>query len=67
MASIDPDYEFVATINHRSGSYRIVCKDLESYFVPKKDTKVTAELLRSTGRGIGYTKTASAYVFQRRH
>lgn len=67
MASIDPGYEFVAAIKHRSGRYRLVSRDLEAYFVPKRDVKVTAELLRSTGRGVGYTRSASAYVFQRRH
>ncbi len=66
MASIDSDYEFVAAVKHRGDRYRLVYKDLDSYFVPKKDVEVTPELLRSTGRGIGYTKSASAYVFRRR-
>ncbi|MGB3633045.1 MAG: hypothetical protein WA982_03305 [Rubrobacteraceae bacterium] len=66
MASIDPDYEFVAAMKHRGDRYRLAYKDLDTYFVPKKDVEVTSELLRSTGRGIGYTKTATAYVFRRR-
>lgn len=66
MASIDPDYEFVAVIKHRKDRYRLVYKELDTYFVPKRDIEVTPELLRSTGRGIGYTKSASAYVFRRR-
>jgi len=67
MASIDPDLEFVAAIKHRSGHYWLDSRELDSYFVPKRDVEVTPELLRSTGRGVGYTKSASAYVFQRRH
>lgn len=66
MASIDPDYELVAAIEHRSHRYRLVYKGLDTYFLPKRDVEVTSELLRSTGRGIGYTKPASAYVFRRR-
>ncbi|MGF1473838.1 MAG: hypothetical protein ACFB50_19120 [Rubrobacteraceae bacterium] len=66
MASIDPDYEFVAAVDQRSNRYRLVRKDLETYFVPKKDVEVVPELLRSTGRGVGYTRTAAAYVFRRR-
>jgi len=67
MASIDSDYEFVAAIKHRSGSYQLDSRNLDLYFAPKGDVEVTPELLRSTGRGVGYTKSASAYVFQRRH
>lgn len=67
MASIDPDYEFVAAVKHRSGRYRLTSEDLDAHFVPKRDVKVTAELLRSTGRGVGYTKSAAAYVFRRRN
>jgi hypothetical protein len=65
MASIDPDYELVTAIKHRSGRYRLVYKDLDAYFVPKSEVEVAPELLRSTGRGIGYTKTAAAYLFRR--
>ncbi|WP_152670742.1 class I SAM-dependent methyltransferase [Rubrobacter aplysinae] len=67
MASVDPDYEFVAAIKHRSGRYGLASRELDSYFVPKRDVEVTPELLRSTGRGVGYTKSADAYVFRRRH
>ena len=66
MASIDPGYELVAAVKHRKDRYRLVYSDLETYFEPKREVEVTKELLRSTGRGIGYTKSAVAYVFRRR-
>lgn len=65
LASIDPDYEFVAAIKHRGSRYRLTSEALDAYFVPKRNLEVTAELLRSTGRGVGYTKSAFAYVFRR--
>ena len=50
-SQLDPNYEF------------IVYKDLETYFLPKRNVEVTPELLRSTGRGVGYTKSAGATDF----
>lgn len=67
MASIAPGYEFVAAITGRVGRYRLSTEDLDGYFIPKKDIEVTEELLCATGRGVGYTKTAAAYVFRRCH
>ena len=43
----------------------MVEENLDAYFTPKRETKVTEELLRKQNRGIGYTKTASAYLFKR--
>lgn len=67
MASIDPDFEFVAVIRKRSGKFSLSTKALENYFIPKKDVKVTRQLLEEKMRGVGYTKTASNYVFKRVH
>jgi len=38
--------------------------DLGSYLQPKKPTEITRELLHTTNRGVPYTKTPEAYVFQ---
>lgn len=65
LASIDPDYEFVGVIKGRGDRFRVVQQDLDAYFVPKKETAVTEELLRGLGRGIGYTRTAPVYLFQK--
>lgn len=65
MASLDDDYQFVAVVLHRHDEYKLSEKYLDHYFVPKSGTKVTRELLEKTQKGIGYTKSASAYIFSR--
>lgn len=65
MASIDPDYEFIAVIQKDKGNHRISQKVLDSYFIPKKPVEVTKEYLEQTQAGIGYQKTASSYIFRR--
>ena len=64
MASIDPDYQLIAAVHRRSGKYRLSTTSLEDYFIPKKDIKVTRDLLLERKKGIGYTKTAALYLFQ---
>ena len=65
MASIDPRYRLAAVINARSGSYLITDRDLDGYMIPKRPTEITGELLHDTGRGIAYTRSPFAYLFQR--
>jgi hypothetical protein len=65
MASIDRDYKLIATVHRPSGKYRLSTTSLEEYFIPKKDISVTRELLLEREKGIGYTKTAALYLFQR--
>jgi hypothetical protein len=65
MASIDPRYELVAVVTSQSGTYRVDDRDLDGYLIPKRSLEVTADLLRSTGRGVAYTKSPFAYVFRR--
>lgn len=66
LASIDNDYELVATIHKSKGKYRISSSNLGEYFIPKKNINVTKEYLYETGKGVGYTKTATLYVFIRK-
>jgi len=65
MASIDPDYEFIAAILRSKGKHRVSEKGLDTYFIPKKPIEVTREYLEQTRKGIGYQKTASSYLFRR--
>ncbi|MDX2471786.1 MAG: hypothetical protein QNL04_14545 [SAR324 cluster bacterium] len=65
LASIDPDYKFIGVVQGRGDKLKVVQDSLEDYFIPKKEVKVTEELLRKTGRGVGYTKTAPVYLFER--
>lgn len=64
MAYLDSDYEFSAVIYRSNRQYRLTYKNLNKYFIPKKpDLQITKEYIKKIGRGIGYTKSASAYVF----
>ena len=65
MASIDPRYRLGAVITSRSGRYRATERDLDSYLIPKRPIEVTAEMLHQTGRGIAYTRSPFAYLFER--
>lgn len=65
MASIDNDYQLMAAIHRRSGQYRLSASSLADYFIPKKDIKVTRELLLERKKGVGYTRTAALYLFQK--
>ena len=65
LASIDPDYELVAAIGKSGGTYRLSTAHLDRYFIPKKEIVVSRDYLVKSGRGVGYSKTASLYLFQR--
>ena len=64
MASIDPDYQLIATVHRHKGRYRLSTASLEDYFIPKKNIEVSRELLLERKKGIGYIKTATLYLFQ---
>ena len=65
MTSIDEEYNFFAVINLRNQKYYYSEKNLEQYFIPKKEMLITEDLLEKRQRGIGYKKTASLYLFKR--
>ena len=49
----------------RSGGYSVTRAQLDSYLVPKRDVAVTREALHASGRGVAYTKSPFAYLFER--
>ena len=65
MASIDDRYRLSGVVHHRDGRYSIAEHDLDTYLVPKKPVELTAELLHRTRRGIAYTTSPFAYLFER--
>ena len=65
LASLDDAYELVAVITQRAGKHRLSENNLRTYFVPKHGKPVTREAIERTGRGVAYTKSPAAYVFQR--
>ncbi len=65
VAAIDKDYQLVAVFSLRYGKYKIKKTDLDSYFVPKSSVQLTREYLMQLQKGIGYTKSSSAYLFRK--
>lgn len=65
LAALDPRYELLAAVESRSGDYRVVGGGLERFMVPKKPVELTATMIRASGRGIAYTRSAFAYLFRR--
>ena len=66
MARLDNDYKFIAVVNKQGERYKIIDRDLDSYFIPKKPIKITRSYLEKIKRGISYTKSATSYIFKKR-
>lgn len=66
LAYADPDYSFIGIVNYRNKKFRFSEKDLEKYFIPKKDSiSLVLSDLKTRNKGIGFTKSASHYLFKR--
>lgn len=64
LAALEPHLHLVAAVLQRGNGYRLDRAALHTYLVPKKPTAADPDLIRRTGRGITYTRTAFAYLFQ---
>ena len=66
MASIDPRYELAGVMRTgKGGAYTVSDASLDTYLIPKRGVSVTKQMLQETNRGIGYTKSPFAYLFER--
>lgn len=65
MAALDPSYALLGVFTEQDDTYRLETSHLERYFIPRRGSPVTREDLERTQRGIDYTYSASAYLFQR--
>lgn len=65
MTSIDESYELKGVLNKRGIKYTFSDTNLDSYFIPKKEVIIIKEYLEQTGRGIGYTKSPTSYIFRK--
>jgi hypothetical protein len=65
MASIDDRYRLRAVVTSSGGEYRVRHDDLASYLVPTRPTEITVDALHRSGRGVRYTKSPFAYLFER--
>ncbi len=65
LASMDDRYELAGVVRSGSGGYSVSQTDLDSYLLPKRSQEVTPELVERTMRGVAYTRSPFAYVFER--
>lgn len=65
MASIDPRYRLDGAIVETQGGYDVDTDDLDTHLVAKRDVEITVESLHESGRGVAYTRSPFAYLFQR--
>lgn len=65
MASIDDRYRLAAVVVARDGDYRVSRHDLDTYLVPKSPIELTPALLHERRRGVAYTRSPFAYLFER--
>lgn len=65
MAALNAQYRLHGVVVSRSGRYSVRTDELATYLVPKRNVNVTVELLHETGRGVAYTKSVFAYLFER--
>lgn len=65
LAALDPRFKLVAVVTSANGRYRVTGQNLDSYMVPKKQQTITRDSVMESGRGIAYTKSPFAYLFER--
>lgn len=64
IAALDARLTLVGVIHDSDGRRGIDERDLDTYLIPKRPAAADAAEIRRNGRGIAYTRSAFAYVFQ---
>lgn len=64
LAALDPSLRLAAVVHQRGGRYRVTTDELTSYLVPQRPEAADADTIRRTGRGVAYTRSAFAYLFE---
>ena len=65
LAALDEELTLVGAVHHRKGKFRLQEDELEAFFIPKKPENFNETHIRKSGRGVGFTKSAFLYVFQK--
>ena len=64
MAKLDNRFRLIAVINLVDSKYTISQKNLDQYFILKKQFAVTPKFLEDYQKGIDFTKKADYYLFK---
>ena len=65
MAALDPRYRLVGVVVRRADRYTLRTNELDTYLIPKRGTPPSRSELHRLGRGIAYTRSPYAYLFER--
>ncbi|MBN2280343.1 MAG: hypothetical protein JXQ65_07175 [Candidatus Marinimicrobia bacterium] len=65
LTILDNRYKLIAAIHKSNRKYSISYSSLDQYFIPKNKIANIKDHLIKTGKGIGYTKTAPLYLFEK--
>jgi SAM-dependent methyltransferase len=65
LAALDPRFKLIGVVTSSGGKYRVSDRNLDSYMVPKKPQVITVDSVKAAGRGVAYTKSPFAYLFER--
>lgn len=65
IAHLDNDFRLVGVVTGNAGAPRLSTSGLDGYFIPKQKRDISEQQLLELGRGIGYTRSASGYLFER--
>ena len=64
FAQLSAEFELVAVVHRRAGRHRIATESLDRFFI-LKGGRPAVEQIETRGRGFGYTKAATAYLFRK--
>ncbi len=65
LASLDARFRLGGVVDFDGDRYVVDNDELETHLIPKRGREVTEDLLRETGRGVAYTRSPFAYLFER--
>ncbi len=65
VVSLTPGYELIAVVDSRAGTYQVSTSRLDDHLVPKRGGEPSIESLHASGRGIAYTRSPFAYLFEK--
>lgn len=66
IAALDASLRLVGVVQHSADRCRLLTSGLESFLIPKRPEAADLEQIRRAGRGIAFTRSAFAYVFEKR-
>lgn len=65
MANLDPKFRLIAVVDRKGERFKITEVGLDQYLKTRRPVEITRESLLRRGRGFGYSKPASSYVFRK--